>query len=547
MAIVRAVSAVGIKEDSELTSPSCGEAGASLLSGIEVNAQYSAGDLDGPGEGPGEYPFTRGIHRDMYRGRTWTMRQFAGFGSARDTNRRFHYLLAQGQQGLSTAFDMPTLMGYDPDSPRSLGEVGREGVSVATIDDLELLFEGIDLGAVTTSMTVNCTAPILLAMYVALADRRGVPRARLGGTLQNDMLKEFIAQKEWISPPAPSMRLVTDVIEFCSNELPRWNPVSISGYHIREAGATAVQELAFTLADGIGYVQAAVDRGLDPEVFGPRLSFFFNVHNDFLQEIAKIRAARRMWASIMRDRFGVSSDRACLMRTHAQTSGVSLTAQQPLNNVARVALQALAAVLAGVQSLHTNSLDETLALPSEEAATVALRTQQIIAEETGVAATVDPFGGSYAMEAMTDAMESEANAIIERIDQAGGILAAVEAGYPQQEIAESAWKFQKAMERGEYVTVGVNAYSDESAGSPVEILSLGSEVEKSQVERVIATRASRDASRAASALAELGQAARSDRNMMPPMVEAVDACCSIGEISDIFRREFGVYKDPAWT
>lgn len=547
MAIVRAVSAVGIKKDSKLRRPSCGEAGANLLSGIGVNAAYSAVDLDASGEGPGEYPFTRGIHRDMYRGRTWTMRQFAGFGSARDTNRRFHYLLAQGQQGLSTAFDMPTLMGYDPDSPRSLGEVGREGVSVATIDDLELLFEGIDLGAVTTSMTVNCTAPILLAMYVALADRRGIPRARLGGTLQNDMLKEFIAQKEWISPPAPSMRLVTDVIEFCSNELPRWNPVSISGYHIREAGATAVQELAFTLADGIGYVQAAVDRGLDPEVFGPRLSFFFNVHNDFLQEIAKIRAARRMWASIMRDRFGARSDRACLMRTHAQTSGVSLTAQQPLNNVARVALQAMAAVLAGVQSLHTNSLDETLALPSEEAVTVALRTQQIIAEETGVAATVDPFGGSYAMEAMTDAMESEANAIIERIDQAGGILAAVEAGYPQQEIAESAWKFQKAMEQGEYVTVGVNAYSEEPAGSPVETLSLDSEVEKSQVERVIATRASRDASRAASALAELGQAARSDRNMMPPMVEAVDACCSIGEISDIFRREFGVYNDPAWT
>ncbi|MFQ5352600.1 MAG: methylmalonyl-CoA mutase, partial [Candidatus Binatia bacterium] len=388
----------------------------STVSGVGVKEVYEANNSTADPGRPGVYPFTRGVYADMYKGKTWTMRQFAGFGSADDTNKRFRYLLEQGQHGLSTAFDMPTLMGYDADSPRALGEVGREGVSVCTVEDMERLFDGIGLDRVTTSMTVNCTASVLLAMYIVVAERKGCRRSSLGGTIQNDMFKEFIAQKEWICPPEPSIRVVTDMIEFCTKEMPRWHPVSVSGYHIREAGATAVQELAFTLADGIGYVEAAVQRGLDPDDFGPRLSFFFNIHNDFLTEIAKIRAARRIWARVMKERFGARSDRACRLRTHAQTSGVSLTAQQPLNNVVRVSLQAMAAVLAGVQSLHTNSLDETLALPSEEAATLALRTQQIIAEETGITNTVDPFGGSYAMEALTSSMEEEAMEYIGRID-----------------------------------------------------------------------------------------------------------------------------------
>ncbi|MFQ5479210.1 MAG: methylmalonyl-CoA mutase, partial [Candidatus Binatia bacterium] len=410
----------------------------STVSGVGVKEVYEANNSTADPGRPGVYPFTRGVYADMYKGKTWTMRQFAGFGSADDTNKRFRYLLEQGQHGLSTAFDMPTLMGYDADSPRALGEVGREGVSVCTVEDMERLFDGIGLDRVTTSMTVNCTASVLLAMYIVVAERKGCRRSSLGGTIQNDMFKEFIAQKEWICPPEPSIRVVTDMIEFCTKEMPRWHPVSVSGYHIREAGATAVQELAFTLADGIGYVEAAVQRGLDPDDFGPRLSFFFNIHNDFLTEIAKIRAARRIWARVMKERFGARSDRACRLRTHAQTSGVSLTAQQPLNNVVRVSLQAMAAVLAGVQSLHTNSLDETLALPSEEAATLALRTQQIIAEETGITNTVDPFGGSYAMEALTSSMEEEAMEYIGRIDGMGGILKAIEQGYPQKEIADAA-------------------------------------------------------------------------------------------------------------
>jgi methylmalonyl-CoA mutase N-terminal domain/subunit len=518
----------------------------STISGMELEECYAAADLGAPEPNPGEYPFTRGVYPSMYRGKTWTMRQFAGFGSARDTNERFKYLLANGGHGLSTAFDMPTLMGYDADSERSLGEVGREGVAVSTIDDMAVLFDGIQLDEVTTSMTVNCSASILLAMYLVVAERQGCDWKDLGGTIQNDMFKEFIAQKEWICPPEPSLRIVTDMIEFCTKEVPRWHPVSISGYHIREAGSTAVQELAFTLADGIGYVQAAVDRGLDPDEFGPRLSFFFNVHNDFLEEIAKIRAARRLWAKIMRERFGAKTDRACLMRTHCQTSGVSLTAQQPLNNVVRVAIQALAGVLAGTQSLHTNSLDETYALPTEEAATVALRTQQIIAEETGVTNTADPFGGSYAMEALTDRMEAEAQAYIDRIDEMGGILRAIEIGFPQREIADAAFDFQVATDQGDYVTVGMNGYQSTDQGPSIETLKIDIGIETEQVAAVKALRERRDSAKARAALDAVGVAADDGSNLMPPIIDAVRASCTVGEISDVFREKFGVYGDPAW-
>jgi methylmalonyl-CoA mutase N-terminal domain/subunit len=513
---------------------------------MEVDEAYGPEDVRGEIGEPGAYPFTRGVYPTMYRTKPWTMRQFAGFGSAKDTNERFKYLLAHGSDGLSTAFDMPTLMGYDADSPRSLGEVGREGVSVSTIADMEVLFDGIRLDQVTTSMTVNCSASILLAMYFVVAERQGCKLADLGGTIQNDMFKEFIAQKEWISPPAPSIRIVTDMIEFCTREAPRWHPVSISGYHIREAGSTAAQELAFTLADGIGYVQAAVERGLDPDEFGPRLSFFFNVHNDFFEEIAKIRAARRMWARIMRERFGAKTDRACLMRTHCQTSGVSLTAQQPLNNVVRVAVQALAGVLAGTQSLHTNSLDETLALPTEEAVTVALRTQQILAEETGITNTVDPLGGSFAVEALTDKIEAEAQAYIDRIDDMGGILRAVEVGYPQREIADAAFEFQMASDSGAYVTVGMNGYTMEEPERTVETLKIGLEIEEQGKAAVKAFKAARDAAAVENSLSAVTSAARSGSNLMPPIIEAVRNGCSVGEISDVFRAEFGVYGDPAW-
>ena len=395
----------------------------------------------------------------MYRGRLWTMRQFAGFGLAEDTNRRFHFLLAQGQDGLSTAFDMPTLMGYDADHERARGEVGREGVSVSSVHDMARLFDGIPLDKVSTSMTINCSASVLLAMYLVVAERQDVPWHKVAGTIQNDMLKEFIAQKEWISPPRPSIRIVTDMIEFCARKVPRWHAVSISGYHIREAGSTAVQELAFTIADGICYVEAGVKRGLDVDDFAPRLSFFWDLHNDFLEEIAKLRAARRMWARIMRERFGAKNPRSMMLRTHAQTAGVSLTAQQPVNNVVRVAIQALAGVMGGVQSLHTNSMDETLALPTENAVMVALRTQQLIAEETGVTNTIDPFGGSYAVEALTDRMERDAMDYIRRIDEMGGMVQAIETGYPQREIAEAAFTYQRQLEQGIKTVVGVNKYT----------------------------------------------------------------------------------------
>jgi methylmalonyl-CoA mutase N-terminal domain/subunit len=519
----------------------------STVSDMEVEPVYTAEDApDGERIGdPGEFPYTRGVHPSMYRGRLWTMRQFAGFGTAEDTNARFKFLLSQGQTGLSTAFDMPTLMGYDADHPRSLGEVGREGVAVSSLADMRALFAGIRLDQVTTSMTVNCSASVLLAMYFAIAEEQGVPLAKVGGTIQNDMLKEFIAQKEWICPPEPAIRIVVDMIEFCTTEAPRWHPVSISGYHIREAGSTAVQELAFTLADGIAYVDAAVKRGLDVDDFAPRLSFFFNLHNDFLEEVAKLRAARRMWATIMRDRFGAKSPRSLQLRTHAQTAGASLTAQQPLNNVVRVAIQALAGVMGGVQSLHTNSLDETMALPSEQAAMVALRTQQILAEESGVANVVDPLGGSWAVEALTDRIEREAFAYIHRIDEMGGMARAIELGYPQKEIAEAAYVYQQQVDRGEKVVVGVNRYQVPEERSP-DLLRVPMEVEARQSDRVRRVKRERNATQARAALARVRAAAESGENLMPPLIAGVKALCTVGEISDVYREVFGVYRDPAW-
>jgi methylmalonyl-CoA mutase N-terminal domain/subunit len=481
----------------------------------------------------------------MYRTRLWTMRQFAGFGTPEDTNRRFHYLLSHGQTGLSTAFDMPTLMGYDADHPRALGEVGREGVSVSTLGDMERLFDGIRLDQVTTSMTVNCSASAILAMYFALAEKQGVPLGAVSGTIQNDMLKEFIAQREWISPPGPSVRVVADMIEFTARHAPRWHAVSVSGYHIREAGATAVQELAFTLADGIGYVQACVDRGLDVDSFAARLSFFFDIHNDFFEEVAKLRAARRMWAKIMKERFGAKKEESMRLRMHAQTAGVSLTAQQPMNNVVRVTIQALAAVLGGVQSLHTNSMDETLALPSEEAVRVALRTQQIIAEESGVANTIDPLAGSYAVEALTAKIESEAWRTIEAIDRLGGIVAAIDAGYPQREIAEAAYHHQRSLERGEKVMVGVNRYQVPEE-RPIPTLRIDPDVERGQIEKVRAWKRSRAEAAHRDAIERVRRACAGSENVMPSILDAVKAGATVGEISDVFRETFGVYTDPAW-
>lgn len=514
-------------------------------SGIPLESVYEPGSTSGDIGAPGQYPFLRGPYETMYLDRRWTMRQFAGFGGPEDTNQRFRFLLDQGQQGLSTAFDMPTLMGYDADHPRSRGEVGREGVSVSTIEDMQILFDQIPLDQVTTSMTVNCTASVLLAMYLAIAEERGIPWTSLGGTIQNDMLKEFIAQKEWISPPEPSVRVVADMIEFCTREAPRWHAVSISGYHIREAGATAVQELAFTLADGIAYVEEVVRRGnFKADDFGHRLSFFFDVHSDFFEEIAKLRAARRLWARIMRERFGATRDEACRLRMHAQTAGVTLTAQQPLNNVVRVALQALAGVLGGVQSLHTNSFDETLALPTEESVMVALRTQQIIAEESGVANTVDPLGGSHAVEALTDRIEAEAKAYIDKIDELGGMVAAIAKGYPQLEIAEAAYREQKAFDAKEKIIVGVNGY-EVPEERPVDTLHIPMEVEERQVDRVRRFKKNRNADAVRASLAEVRSAAESDENLMPPLVRAVRNGCSVGEISDIYRTVFGEYRDPA--
>jgi methylmalonyl-CoA mutase N-terminal domain/subunit len=520
------------------------------ISGMKVPPLVTPQDLNGFDYGsalgyPGSYPFTRGIHSTMYRGRLWTMRQFAGFGTPEDTNRRFKYLLGQGQTGLSTAFDMPTLMGYDSDHERSRGEVGREGVSVSSLQDMEVLFDGIELDKVTTSMTINCGASIVFAMYIVMAEKRGVSMGKLGGTLQNDMLKEFIAQREWISPPEPSVKIVIDVIEFCAKEVPNWYPVSISGYHIREAGSTAVQELAFTLADGIGYVEESLKRGLDVDEFAPRLSFFFNVHNDFLEEIAKFRAARRMWARIMRERFGAKNPKSWILKTHAQTAGASLTAQQPLNNVARVTIQALAAVLGGTQSLHTNSMDETLALPTEEAVTVALRTQQIIAEESGVVNSIDPFGGSYVIESLTDRIEKEAFAYIEKIDELGGIIRAIETGFPQKEIADAAYKYQRELDAGIKTIVGVNKYStDEEVSIPT--LKIEDAVETGQSEKLRQLKRSRNNRAVKARLENVLMAARRGDNLMPSIIDAVREYATLGEICDIFREVYGVYRDPGY-
>ncbi len=491
---------------------------------------------------PGQFPYTRGVQPTMYRGRLWTMRMFAGFGTPRQTNERFRYLLDQGQTGLSTAFDFPTLMGYDSDSPRSLGEVGMVGVAVDTLRDMEILFDQIPLDQVTTSMTINGPAAVLLGFYVALADKRGIARDKIGGTVQNDCLKEFIAQHAWVVPPRPAMRIVTDSIEFCAKEVPRWNSVSISGYHIREAGSTAAQELAFTIADGLEYVKWAVDRGLDVDEFAPRLSFFFDVHNDFFEEIGKFRAARRMWARLMKERFNPKNPRSLMLRTHAQTAGVSLTAQQPYNNVARVALQALAAVLGGTQSLHTNSLDETYALPTEEAVTVALRTQQIIAEESGVTNTIDPLAGSYFVEWMTNRLEEEALDYIRKIDELGGMVEAVEQGYPQREIGASAYRLQQQVERGEKTVVGVNRYEqDEQPDIPT--LRVDESIQKEQVEALAKVKAERDDTAVSKALTAIADDCRMDRNVMPGIIEAAKAYCTEQEVCDVFREVFGQHQD----
>jgi methylmalonyl-CoA mutase N-terminal domain/subunit len=479
----------------------------------------------------------------MYRGRHWTMRQFAGFGTARDSNARFRYLFSQGQKALSVAFDMPTLMGYDSDHERSRGEVGREGTAVDTIEDMDVLFDGIPLDEVSTSMTINSPAPILLALLVGVAIERGIDPKRLDGTIQNDILKEYIAQKEWICPPRPSMRLITDLIAWASSEVPRWNTISISGYHIREAGSTAVQELAFTLADGIAYVQAAIEAGLDPDSFAPRLSFFFNAHNHFFEEIAKYRAARRMWAGIMRERFGAKNPDSWRLRTHVQTAGVSLTAQQPYNNIVRVALQALAGVLGGANSLHTNSLDETLSLPTEEAVTIALRTQQIIAHESGVADVVDPLGGSYHLESLTNRMEAEATALIEKIDDLGGMIGAIEEGFPMREIAESAFRYQREIEKGERPIVGVNRFVAEEE-PPIPILKVDESVERDQIARLRAFRERRDGVAVKEALDRLRRACSTTENTMPRILDAVRGRATMGEICDVFREVWGQYREP---
>ncbi|HXW52268.1 MAG TPA: methylmalonyl-CoA mutase family protein [Candidatus Acidoferrales bacterium] len=493
---------------------------------------------------PGEYPYTRGIHPTMYRGRLWTMRQFAGFGTAKQTNERFHFLLAQGQTGLSVAFDMPALMGYDSDHPRALGEVGKCGVAVATLQDMQDLFAGIDLGAISTSMTINCTAPVALALYIATAESQGVPQEKLSGTLQADMLKEYIAQKEWIYPPEPSMRIITDMMSYCARHVPKWNSISISGYHIREAGSTAAQELAFTLADGFAYVEAGIAAGMDVDEFAPRLSFFFNAHSDFFEEIAKYRAARRIWARHMRERFAAKNPRSWTMRFHTQTAGCSATAQQAQNNIMRVAFQALGAVLGGTQSLHTNSLDEVLALPTEENAQIALRTQQIIAYETGAGNVIDPLGGSYYVEKLTNELEAEAERYFERIAELGGVIPAIHAGFFQKEIADASYRYQREIENGERIIVGVNDFVQEEAES-ISLLKIDRAVELEQCRRVQEFRANRDGEAAQRALDRLAEAARGDENLMPHYLNCVRSKATLGEISEALVPVFGRYREPA--
>lgn len=495
---------------------------------------------------PGRYPFTRGVYTTMYRGKLWTMRMFAGLGTAEDTNKRFHYLVEHGETGLSTAFDFPTLMGYDTDHPLARGECGKCGVAIDTLEDMEILFDGLPLDRLTTSMTINPPASVIWAMYIAAAEKRGYHRSQLGGTIQNDCLKEFIAQKTLMLPPGPSLRLVTDTVEFGTREVPKWNTISISGYHIREAGSTAVQELAFTLADGICYVEAAIKRGLDVDDFAPRLSFFWNSHIDFFEEIAKMRASRRMWARIMKERFGAKNPRSMLMRFHTQTAGCSLTAQEPYNNIIRTTVEALAAILGGTQSLHTNSLDEVYTIPSEEAVTIALRTQQVLADETGVANVIDPLAGSYYVEALTNRIEEEAWAYIKKIDEMGGMIRAIELNYPQKEIADSAYKYQLQLEKGEKVVIGVNKYASERP--PLEfVLKADEEVERKQVERTQRFRKRRDKVKLAKAMGELRRVVEgpecSENNVMPPLINAVLAGATEGEVCDLYREVFGEYKD----
>jgi methylmalonyl-CoA mutase N-terminal domain/subunit len=520
----------------------------STLSGILVKRLYTPVDVKGLEYMrdlgfPGEYPFTRGLHATMYRGRLWTMRQFSGFGTAKQTNQRFKYLLKEGETGLSIAFDYPTIMGYDSDHPMARGEVGQCGVAVSSLKDMEILFEGIPLDKVSTSMTINGPASVLLAMYVAIGDKQGVPREKLDGTTQNDNLKEFFAQKLCIFPPKPALKLSTDVIEYCARHLPNWNPISISGYHIREAGANAVQELAFTLANGIAYVESTLERGLKVDEFAPKLSFFFASHNNFFEEIAKFRAARRLWARIMKERFNAENPRSMWMRMHVQTSGCTLTAQQPVNNIIRVTLQSLAAVLGGTQSLHTNSFDEALALPCEDAVRIALRTQQIIAYESGVTDTIDPLGGSYYVEYLTNEMEERAMRYIDRIDAVGGVTAAIEKGFFQKEIADSSYKYQREIEHKQRVLVGVNDYTVEEDWIPVKLLRIHPKVEEEQIARLQKVKKERDNRRVKEVLDKLHDEADRDRNLMPTIIEAVKAYATLGEIIEVLRGVYGEYRE----
>ncbi|HZQ64679.1 MAG TPA: methylmalonyl-CoA mutase family protein [Gaiellaceae bacterium] len=510
-------------------------------SGIEVKPVYRPEDVAGiEVEPPGEYPFTRGPYPTMYRGKPWTIRQYAGFGSAEETNGRFRYLLEHGQTGLSTAFDLPTQLGLDSDDPRAAGEVGRTGVAIDSVADMELLFDGIPLGEVSTSMTINAPASLLLLLYELVAEEQGVPGDRLRGTVQNDILKEYIARGNYIFPPRPSMRLTTDLFAYCAERLPSWNTISISGYHIREAGSTAVQEIAFTLANGLAYCRAAVEAGLAPDAFGERLSFFFNAHNDFFQEVAKFRAARRLWARLLRERLGVTNPKALALRFHAQTGGSTLTAQQPENNIVRVAIQALSAVFGGAQSIHTNSFDEALALPTERAAHIALRTQQVLRHEVGTTLTADPLGGSYYVEALTRELEARALELVDRVEELGGAVAAIEQGFVQGEIEEAAFRYTAQVESGERVVVGVNRYT-EVGGQPIELHQLDPRIERRQLERTARVRAERNAKAAATALAEVRRVAGSEANLLPPMREALRARCTVGEICNVLRDEWGTY------
>jgi methylmalonyl-CoA mutase, N-terminal domain len=515
-------------------------------SGAEIERLCTPEHIEGfdyvrDGGFPGEFPFTRGVQPTMYRGRFWTMRQYAGFGDARESNRRYRYLLEQGQTGLSVAFDLPTQMGYDSDGPMAFGEVGRVGVAIDSLEDMEVLFDGIPLGEVSTSMTINSTAAILLAMYIAVGEKQGVPPASLNGTIQNDILKEYIARGTYIYPPGPSMRIITDIFAFCKDSVPRWNTISISGYHIREAGSTAAQEIAFTLANGIAYVQAAVDAGMSVDSFASRLAFFFNAHNNFLEEVAKFRAARRLWAKIMRDRFRAKDPRSWMLRFHTQTAGSSLTAQQPDNNVVRVTLQALSAVLGGTQSLHTNSRDEALSLPTEESVRIALRTQQVIAHESGVADTVDPLGGSYFIEATTSALERQAQDYIAKIDGVGGVVSAIDRGYIQKEIQDAAFRYQQEIERKDRIIVGVNEFANEEPG-PEKLLTVDPRLERAQRRRLAALRKKRNGGTVRSALAGLERACRGKENLVPRIIAAVKAYATLGEISDVMRAVFGTYR-----